>query len=157
VPAERALSGTYWSLLMVEDAAPSGPAPDDRGQPDLQVGLKSVLRYGIQIVTDIGNTGTRKVRFENARLQSAQGRCLFSIDVENVGESWLRPVMSAELFDASGKRAGQFKGAQVRIFPGTSVRVNIDFGFVQKGRYKAVIIADNGDEHIFGTQVGLTL
>jgi len=43
----------------------------------------------------------------------------------------------------------------MRIYPGTSVRHKIDLSSLPGGKYMALVVADNGDEYIFGAQYTL--
>jgi len=52
---------------------------------------------------------------------------------------------------------GKIEGGKFRIYPGCSVRHKIDLKDVPKGRYKALIVADNGDENIFGSRWNLEI
>src|SRR5205823_1547653 len=58
VPASDSLKGTYWSMIMIEAAEQSPTASSGNNQ----VGIGSIIRYGIQVATHIGTTGTRLVR-----------------------------------------------------------------------------------------------
>jgi len=157
VPEDGALTGTYWSMLMVEEVSDpsSDPAASAKDKP--RVGLNTVIRYGIQMVTHIGSSGTARLRFLKAELLKEPGKMFLQTDIENTGERWLRPALYAEVFDGRGQLMGRFPGGRYRVYPETSVRTKIDISALPKGKYKAVIIADNGDDHVFGAQFALTL
>ena len=61
VPEKPDLSGTYWSMLMVETVVE--PVPEtgrDMGRTPT-LGIRQVIRYGIQMITQIGDTGSATV------------------------------------------------------------------------------------------------
>ena len=79
------------------------------------------------------------------------------VDVENVGERLLRPFVWAELYDSEGMVVGTFEGDRFRTYPGTSVRYRIDVSDVPEGSYKALVVADCGEEDAFGIQYSITI
>lgn len=155
-PKEDNLSGTYWSMLMVEPiAAEIIEPPKTKDKPS--IGIRTVERYAIQIVTHIGDTGKREIKFLDKKVLVEKGKKALQLDIENTGERWLIPSVWAELYDEKGVLMGRFDGGRLRIYPGCSVRYRIDLSNVPAGKYKAVIVADNGDEYIFGAQYDLKL
>jgi hypothetical protein len=157
VPGNEALVGTYWSLIMVEELA-NGPLSGQsvRAEGEVHTGVRQVLRYGVQVVTHIGDTGTRVLRFaDRALTATADGRRTLRADVENTGERALRPYVWVELHDDTGGRLGRFQTDRKRLYPGTSARYTIDLSDVPGGSYQALVVVDNGDEHVFGAQYNL--
>jgi hypothetical protein len=148
VPDDETLMGTYWSVLMVEVPGNAGLLASDRS--GAQIGIGQILRYGVQVVTNIEDSGERQLDFvETKVLRDGKQRCL-QVDLENIGERWLRPALWTELYDTDGNCIGKFDGGSLRIYPGTSVRFKIDLSAVEPGEYKAVAIADCGADDIFG-------
>lgn len=151
------LVGTYWSMLMVE-AIPHG-SPEStlpRADKKAEMGIVQTIRYGIQIVTHIANTGTKKINFVGVQIvpKEKSGRIL-QVDIENTGEIGIRPDVYVELFDEKGVSRGKFPGTRYRIYPGTSVRQQIDLSSVASGTYKALIVVDAGGDDVFGGQYTL--
>jgi hypothetical protein len=156
VPKNTNLKGSYWSLLMVEPMAPPAVLPGQE-KNKVSVGLQTVVRYAIQIVTDFGDSGEWQLKFRDKKLVMSEGKRLFEIDIENVGERWLSPMVWIELYNAEGAPAGRFESSQKRIYPGCSVRHQMDLTGVPAGTYNAVAIADNKDDHVFGGQYEITI
>lgn len=151
VPDDPDLKGTYWGMVMVEPLAEA--ASEENGK----FGIQTVVRYGIQVVTHIGNSGTRQIKFSDKKLIVADGKRKLQIDMENIGERGLSPSVWTELYDQQGKLVGRFESSQLRIYPGCSVRHHVNLTDVPEGRYKALVVADNGDEYIFGAQYNLEI
>ncbi len=151
------LAGTYWSMLMVEgiqkgSAESSLPRKDKKAE----MGIMQTIRYGIQIATTITGTGTKKIEFAGARIVTEQeGKRVLQLDIRNTGEIGMRPDVYAELFNDQGTSIGKFSGVRYRIYPGTSVRQNIDVSTVPKGTYKALVVVDAGGDDVFGAQYTL--
>jgi hypothetical protein len=153
VPRDESLTGSYWSLIMIEEL-PGDEAGGLKNAPDeMQARVRQALRYGVQLVTHLGDTGERTVRFtDKALVQPGDGTRTLQVDVENTGERCLRPHLWVELHDSSGSRLGRFESDMKRLYPGTSVRYSVDLSSAPSGSYQALVVVDNGDEHVFGAQ-----
>lgn len=151
VPSIDTLAGTFWSMLMVE--------PMDEIVPEKQEGISvnSVIRYGIQIITNIGNTGEKNIEFIDVNLMKDKDKRVLLVDIENIGERIVRPSVWAELYDTTGNKIGTFETTIARIFPGTSVRKKIELTEVKTGKYKTIIIADCGEDDLFGLDYSLEI
>ncbi|HEX6938883.1 MAG TPA: hypothetical protein VF158_05685 [Longimicrobiales bacterium] len=150
--SERPLSGSYWSAIMVEAVAPAlaKAAGEEQG-----LGITTRIRYGVQVVTHIAGTGEVRLDFADPRIGTdAGGARSLEFDILNVGERSVPLDVRVELFDASGERAGTFRGAVRILHPGTSVRQRFALGALRAGAYEAVVTADTGSE-IFGAQYTL--
>lgn len=157
VPPDSSLVGTYWSLLMVEGLRPDGEGEREPGE-ESSSGISQTVRYGVLIVTNIGDTGETSVRFAESVLSAEEGGARnLLVDVENIGERGLRPRLWVELHDTSGRRFGRFESEPRRLYPGTSVRFRVDLSDAPTGSYQALVVVDNGDEHVFGAQYSLDL
>jgi hypothetical protein len=154
IPQVDTLKGTYWSMIMVEPIPQSSP---ERALSEDTIGLTTVLRYGIQIVSHIGQTGSRDLKFLDTRLLNIQGDRILQVDLENTGERWLKPLVWVDLYDMTGNHIGKYEGDQLRTYPGTSIRQKIALSSIQPGKYKALIIADCGEEDLFGIHYTLTI
>jgi hypothetical protein len=155
VPDNPNLIGTYWSVIMVEAVPKAQAAQRAAGQKEPGLGITQVMRYAVQIVTQMGDTGSRKIKFLQTELLRDKGQKVFHLDIENIGERWFRPFASLELYTQEGELAGKFEGERLRIFPGTSVRFNFDVSRIAEGRYKALVVLDDKDSHVFGAQYTL--
>lgn len=148
VPDEPSLLGTYWSVVLVSPVAPAAPAGT----------IQQILRYGIQIVAHIGDTGERKIEVTAARIQRGDNNKILEVDVANTGERWVRLIeVWAEIYDTDGRLVSRIEAAGKRLFPGTSVRFPFDLMDLEQGQYKALVIFDNGDEFVWGAQYNLEL
>ncbi len=137
VPDDQVLVGTFWSLIMIE----STPAK----------------RYAVQIITHIGLTGRVQVEFVKTALVRGAKKASLHVDVKNTGERELSPSLYVELYDEGGNFVGKVEGGTWRIYPETSVRYRVDMTHLPAGIYKAIILVDNLDEHVFGTEFLLDL
>ena len=157
IPSGEALTGTYWSMLMVEPMGPAGAEElrDQEGRPGISVSTQ--VRYAVQIITDIGSTGRPDLRFLDRKLLTDNGTVMLQVDVENAGDRWVYPITWLEIYDDTGAFIGRVESIQKRIFPGCSVRHEFDLSGVSGGKYTALVIIDNTDEHVFGAQYKLEI
>jgi len=152
VPDDPGLVGTYWSIILVapleDDVAASEESPG--------IGLRAVFQYGVQLVTHIGGTGSALITLDDAQLLAEPEGTVLQLDISNAGERWLRPTVWTELYDSEGALAGRFESQRKRIFPGTSVRHRLLLE-VPSGSYRALVVFDNGDENVWGSQFDFDL
>lgn len=158
---DKELTGTYWSAIMVKPVVitnyESKPACKEK-KANRYMSIRHNICYAIQIVTNIGRSGKKKLVFRNPVLirdKNKDSYC-FQIDLENTGERWLIPEVWMEIFDQEGEVAGKFRGKQkLRIYPGTSICQKIDLGRLEPGTYPSLFIADNKDDAVFGYRCSL--
>lgn len=148
-------TGSLWSVLMVEPMADQFE-PEEAGS-ERNLAITTVYRTGVQFVTHLGEPKNIKLEFVGGSLGERQGKPLLSVDVSNTGEAGLAPAVYAELYDGKGNRIGRYAAGERRIYPGCSARFHIDLGEVPKGEYVAWVIADDGKDHVFGSQLPLAL
>lgn len=180
VPSDNSLKGTYWSMLMIEEII--GDDSSTVQTTDFKVNIQQVMRYGIQLVSNIGDSGIRDLKILDQKLFSVpanddnnnqkendendnnenneekrEEEYALQLDIENIGERLLRPIAWVELYDQQGSFVGKYKGGKFIIFPGNSVRYKINLNNLLSQKYKALVILDNGDENIWGSQFTLSL
>ncbi len=161
VPGDTELVGTYWSMVMAEmsgNVDEDEPAePLKRDEKTIVLGVKQRFRYGIQIVTNIGATGKKKIVFNNPSLQRIEfpGGFVLSVDLGNVGERLVNPSVWAEVYDRTGASRGRFEGRDAKLYPDTSARVAIELGTLDPGSYRVIGVADNHDEYVAAVRYSL--
>jgi len=154
VPASDSLKGTYWSMILIEAAE---QAPTQSGAAG-NVGIGTVVRYGVQVATHIGSSGARAVTFEKPNATHvANGDAALDIDVVNTGERAIHPKMSVEIYDGSGALKAKTKPQERGlVYPGTSFRQTFTFGKLAAGTYKVLVFADTGDPKVLASQYTIT-
>jgi hypothetical protein len=149
VPASDSLTGTYWSVVMVE-GAPNEAGRSSGGRP--QVGVGSVMRYAVQVATHLKATGSRKVSFANSKfLTNPDSTQSFELDVQNVGERAYRPALWIEVYDAAGELKASARQERGLLYPGTSLRQVFALGKLAPGTYRAMVFADSGEDAVFAS------
>ncbi len=156
VPVDAGLTGSFWSMIMVEPLAEAQPEREE-GKEQISMGIRTVLRTAVQVATHIGDSGSRDLTILNVSLANEKGEVFLVLDVENTGERVLRPAVEAELYSGEGVPAGRVESDVKRIYPGSSVRHRLNLSDVPVGRYRALVVLDNGDDHVFGARYDLEI
>lgn len=157
--AAKPLAGSYWSMVMVE-GIPKGSAESQSGattQRKVQMGIVTRVRYAVQVVTDIGTTGSRKVEFASPKAIATAGGKQLQFDLVNTGERAYAPRISLELYTESGEQVAVRTVARGLTYPGTSLRQSFDLGRLAEGRYRALVVVDTGGDDVFGAQFTIAL
>lgn len=152
IPANADLAGSYWSVLMVE-----GITTPDTTNTSSGVTINTAIRYAVQVITNIGNTGVRDIDFLGLDLATENQNNFLNVFIENTGERLLRPELALELFDEQGNSAGIIKAERRKTYPGTSVSISLDLEGIVPGKYTGVLVADCDEDHVFGTNVSFEL
>lgn len=149
VPDDETLTGTYWSMIMVE-GSPKSPSEKKSGASIIQN-----TRYAVRIDTNIGGTGTRKIRIIDSQLKKTDQGLSFQLNVKNTGERYLAPIVVLEVYDKKGETIGRFKTQKFSLHPGCSVGYLVSLPELESGNYPAMLYIDNLDQYVWGTQVEL--
>lgn len=157
VPDSIQLSGSYWSVVMIEPVADASASVSRGKTGEASVGVRTIVRYAVQIITNIGDTGNSSIEVTDKKLVTENGMTVLRMDFENNGERWLSPSVWADLYGSDGTYVGRFESGRKRVFPGCSVRHHLDLTGVAGGNYTALMIVDNGDDHVFGANYELRL
>lgn len=152
-PADSNLRGTYWSMIMVEPLAVPTPEVNDE-KDKVVVGIRTVMRYAVQIVTEVG-AGTEALNVLEKRLVVNDGNKVLELDVINSGERVQIPTLWAEFYNEQGVSIGRFEGGRWRIYPTCSVRYKVPLADIPPGKYTAMIVLDTGGEYVTGAQYTL--
>lgn len=152
IPTGVELTGSYWSVLMVEGILPISPELPQNG-----LNISTIMRYAVQMVTNLGDSGKNNLEFVEAKLDKVDGQRVGSIALVNSGERLLIPEVSIELFNGEGKSVSVIKAPKKKIYPGTSTRFYLDLADLPKGEYQAIVLADCSEEDVFGLNLSLSL
>lgn len=151
VPADAALRGSYWSVLLVE-TVDDAPADVRAGR----VGLAPTIRYAVQLATHVGQA-ERRIALEGAHLATDGGGKALQVDVLNTGGHADRLELRVDLFDADGAPAGRLTSTRGLVYPGSSIRQRFDLASLPPGTYRALLVVDTGSDDVFGAEYTLRL
>jgi len=152
------LEGSYWSIIMVEGIPKNSPENVENDMPDDALGIIQVTRYGVQVATHIEGTGAANLAISESALSRDDGNVAsLQLSVVNEGDRLVRPEIWVELYDEAGVALGRMDGVNNRIYPGTSVKQQIELGKLDIGRYRALVIMDAGDDEVFAAEYNLNI
>ncbi len=152
VPANPGKAGTYWCVVMVEPAVEPDTAAVRKGS----IRIQNKVRYAVQILCHLEESGLVDLKFLGAELVKEEGIRYVDIDLENTGERYVRPVVQLDFFDREGREWGSFKSIDQGLYPGSSLRFRIEIdAAIPGGEYKVVGLASCSPDQVFG--VNLTL
>jgi hypothetical protein len=151
VPADAALRGSYWSVLLVETVDDASAAVRTG-----RVGISPSIRYAVQLATHVGQA-ERRIALEGAHLTTDGGPRALQVDVVNTGGHADRLELRVDLFDAEGAPAGRLASTRGLVYPGTSIRQRFELGSLPPGTYRALLVVDTGTDDVFGAEYTLRL
>jgi len=157
VPLDPDLSGSYWSVLMIEAIPPESPESIEADPNETTVGIVTVIRYAYGFITHVGNTGTIQPEIENASLTLVDGTPTLGVDIRNSGTRLLTIEVVAELYDLQGRLIATREGGARKSYPGSSRRHDIPLADVPPGEYTALVIIDAGYNNVFGASLSVVL
>lgn len=154
IPDNEELTGTYWSMLFIEDV-PENQSIDSTKLNTITI--SQIIRFGIQLITDIEGESSPRLSFPQIQLLSDEDGRFLDITVENTGDRWLSPELYVELYNEQGEYMGRYTGEKAKLYPTTSVSRSIRLTDVKEGNYLVLVVADCGDDLLFGGKYSLAI
>ena len=145
--------GTYWDMIMVEVGEPVS----EKNAQGLTI--QSKVRYGIQIITDIGVVESPKLIFEKIDFKKAEKEGeskTIQIKLRNDGKFLAMSKINLEIFDSVGEKIKVINGFQKKVYPGYCNDFDIELKDLPKGKYDGILVADNGKD-LFGENVTIEI
>lgn len=160
VPVGQPLSGSYWSMVMVE-GVPRGsaestlPAGTTR---QVQAAVVARVRYAVQVITQVGAAAKPMAAFQAPAVRNVtDGTRELQLDVVNGGIRSFAPAFTLEVYAPDGTRVARAEASREILYPGSSLRQRFTLGTLAGGTYRALVTLDAGDDTVFGAQYTLKL
>jgi hypothetical protein len=143
--------GSFWSAIMIEVAKPI----NEDSQYGVQINSK--IRYGIQIITNVGEKLDAPLEFQDITI-AKENPTTYAMDIilKNNGLFMVQPTLILELFDSNGNSVKKAEALFKKVYPNGCKDFKITFSDVPSGDYEAVLVADYGGE-IFGINVSVNI
>lgn len=141
-------AGTYWGVVLVEaedrSAAPAAPS-------GFTVSPK--IRFAVQVVTHLGQTGECRLAFANPRVQSGT----VTVDVTGEGTRACRPALKLEVYGSGGalQHSTTLRGSF--LYPATSAKQTFPLAALPPDTYSFLVLADVGAERLQGARFQVTV
>lgn len=162
VPLDSDLLGSYWSMILISALPKDAPIADPK--KERAVAVSATLRYGIQMITEVGTEGKGSIKVTKASLtQGAPGAegspapIALEMSLENDGTRHVRPELWLEVYSDEGAPLGKFPGEAKRIYPGCSTKISVDLSALPRGHYNALMLADLGRDEVIGARYDLQI
>jgi len=153
VPNQSGLKGTYWSMIMVEPSVAESEVSKGK------ITIKNTIRYGIQVSTTVGvpETGDKKMDILSRTLSKDGDASYLQLVLKNTGIFGLNPSITMRAYDnETGSLTGEFEGNSGFLYPGTSKLYTIPFEGLKPGKYKIIVLIQDGDD-VWGAQYNANL
>ena len=143
--------GSFWSALMVDVDKPIS----EDNQYGVQINSK--IRYGIQIIANVGERINPEIQFENIEIsKQATGKHMLNVVVRNNGLYLVQPTLILELFDKKGESVKKVEALFKKVYPMNCKGFEIELLDVPAGDYDAVLVADYGGD-IYGNNITISI
>lgn len=151
-PNENIEAGSYWSVIIVEPVDNIKPSDEKQG-----VNITSVVRYAIQIITDIDSEKAKPdLKFQEMKIEKENKRQFVKIAIVNQGNLYCKPTVAIEIYNKkNGDKIANFASQAMGLLPETSKLFYIDISSVPPERYNAVLIATDEEDNAFALNVEL--
>jgi len=151
VPNDVDLVGSFWGVLMVEVEKPIREEETEYG-----VKLESKVRYGIQLIADVGTKESVVLDFFDIKFESTEAGKSVLVVLENQGIFYAQPTIILEVFSADGDSVKKVEVKFKKIYPSFCKDFLLDISGIAKGEYTAVVVADYGED-MFAVDLDLTV
>jgi hypothetical protein len=179
VPTDSLLTGSYISMIMVEEdvddvflTAKGEDLPsitprkkNDKKGEKVEIRTIQNIRYAFQIISNMEEKpANANISIKNIKLfKSQDNHRILQFDAENNGLRLIKPEAYAELFNSTSgfkinnEGKDKFFSRKMTLAPNCSARFLIDLGILTYGLYKIQIIIDGGGEDIWGQQFNIKI
>jgi hypothetical protein len=150
VPTGVVENGTYWELIMVEVAEPI------REETPQGVKIDSRVRYGVQVITNIGLYVNPALSFSKIELKNlpkdikdSTGQSnskVILVKLHNGGIFLAQAKLNIEIFNSTGDKVKVINGVQRKIYPNSCTDFEIELKDIPKGKFEGILVADNGKD-----------
>ncbi|HEV2952625.1 MAG TPA: hypothetical protein VG015_00865 [Candidatus Dormibacteraeota bacterium] len=129
-------AGDYITSLVVENQVPL--------QGSGRLVLNQVVRHALAVMISVPGTRFPALHASSASHSVVGGRSVISIAVENPGNSNLKPVADARVFDGARRQVSHSTVTMGSFYALTSTQLELHLeNLLKPGRYTAVIILDD--------------
>lgn len=151
VPKEGNFDGSFWGCVMVEEAE----APDTTNRQK-GIRVRSLIRYAVQIIANFARQ-EKNLDILTPSIDSVDIGNVMNVNIQNTGNTLMKPVVVLELYDDLGSVIKRIEVPTQKIYPDMCKNFQLELNGVPKGKYTGVLVADCGEEDIYGLNVTVDL
>jgi hypothetical protein len=131
-------TGTLWSLLMIEVIKPISETKTEGG---FSVGSK--IRYGVQIISNIGMKEVPLLQFTQVQLgKDLDENKLLEASLENMGSFIALPLVEIQIYNSKGEKVKDLSVPSKKVYPKNCQKFQLPLADLESGKYKAVLFAE---------------
>ena len=143
--------GSFWNTVLIQG---NQVLSENTTQG---VTINSKVRYGVQLIVNLGKKTNPELTFEQVRLSKYKDDVrLMQVKVENLGNFMVKPEVLIQLFNEDGTEAFKTNANIRKLYPNGCRIFNVYLEGVPKGKYEGVLVADYGSD-IFGINLTLNI
>ncbi len=152
VPSDTSLDGTYWTSLIIENAATEEQAVEDQ-----QFGIRAITRYQVMLAVQLPTADPVPLTFNDPGLHRGEEEqtYLFTVAIGNPGDALYRVATYVEVYDPNGTPITTVEGQERSIYPGAMVDQVFELGELEDGIYSVLVVADGGALGAYGARYNL--
>lgn len=147
-------TGGYWSSIIVRPDQSVYQTWNLDGQAT--VPIQVVAQYAGVIYTNVQGTGTNKLVFTSAEIESTSNSRTLTLGLLNEGDRADRFTVRAQLITLQGQIVSD-RDVRVRAVPGQTRQLQFELGTHAPGQYLLLITADANQPQLFARQFQVDL
>ena len=155
LPEDVPLDGSYWAVIFVENIPeeeyqiPEVPDPEA-----VEVGIKTIFRYAIQIFATIEDTEIRDASFSYINIEQQEIGINVVAVLNNKGNTHIRPFVWLEIRDVAGEVVYEERAAQITVLPESFRQYLFELRSlnIESGDYLIMVLADYGATGLVAAQ-----
>lgn len=151
IPKEGNFDGSFWGCIMVEEAEALDTSNRQKG-----IRVRSLIRYAVQIVANFAKQD-KNLDILTPSIDSTDVGMVMNVNINNTGNTLMTPVVVLELYDDLGTVIKRIEVPTQKIYPDMCKNFQLELNGVPKGKYTGVLVADCGEEEIYGLNVTVDL
>jgi hypothetical protein len=144
--------GSYWGVIMVEELEGIDTSDKKKG-----IKVRSNVRYAVQVIANFNQNVIKDLNYGTIGMDTLDGEQYLTINIENSGNTLLKPVLVLELYNNSGETVKRIEVNVQKVYPGNCKKFLVPLLGVPIGKFTGVLVADCGDNNIFGLNLNLDL
>ncbi len=145
-------AGSYWGVIMIGEVENL-----DTALPKVGLKINWMVRFAIQIIGNYRENAIKEIDFAGVRIDTSTSTNTVRVSIQNNGNYMMKPVMVLELFDQYGNQVCRKEIPYQKLYPGYCRNFDIPIGDVPVGVYSGILVADCGEENIYGVNIELDI
>ncbi len=149
---DREFDGSYWGVIMIEEVEGVDTSEKKKG-----VKVRSNVRYAVQVIASFSQNAVKDLNYGAIGMDTVDAEEYLTINIDNTGNTLLKPVLILELYNDNGETVKRIELTMQKVYPGNCKKFQVPLNGVPRGKFTGVLVADCGENNIFGLNLNLDL